>query len=131
MLNPNTLEARLINFTFHLPPSPPFSSNTITKSKLVPKGFDVYTLKSIVGRMFELKPMKLKLTWETGEWDPVGGYEDDDDDESEDDENHDKGIGENRSRGNWVKREVELVDGTRELGFWIDGMDAKVRVEVR
>ena len=36
-----------------------------------------------------------------------------------------------KRQGKWVRREVELVDGTREVGHWIEGMEAKVRVEYR
>lgn len=36
-----------------------------------------------------------------------------------------------REKGKWVQREVELVDGTRQVGFWIEGKSARVRVEVR
>ncbi|KAI4141591.1 MAG: hypothetical protein LQ340_007598, partial [Diploschistes diacapsis] len=30
----------------------------------------------------------------------------------------------------WVRRETELVEGTRALGYWIEGREAIVRVEV-
>ena len=33
-------------------------------------------------------------------------------------------------RGKWVRREVELVEGTRPLGYWIEGDVARVRVEI-
>lgn len=36
-----------------------------------------------------------------------------------------------KEQGKWVRREVELLDGTRELGFWIEGREARVRVEYR
>ena len=36
-----------------------------------------------------------------------------------------------REKGKWVRREVELVDGTREVGHWIEGTEANVRVEYR
>ena len=39
--------------------------------------------------------------------------------------------GAGRRKGKWVRREVELVDGTREVGFWIEDRMARVRVEVR
>ncbi|MCJ1388618.1 hypothetical protein MMC18_001465 [Xylographa bjoerkii] len=38
-------------------------------------------------------------------------------------------FGEENSK--WVRREVELVDGTREVGHWIEGREATVRVEYR
>ena len=30
-----------------------------------------------------------------------------------------------------VQREVELMDGTKDVGFWIEGDEAMVRVELR
>ncbi|MCJ1284726.1 hypothetical protein MMC26_004062 [Xylographa opegraphella] len=38
---------------------------------------------------------------------------------------------EEKEKGKWVRREVELVDGTREVGHWIEGREANVRVEYR
>lgn len=87
--------------------------------------------------MFGVTPLHAKLVWETGEWDPVAGYHEqaEDDDESDDEETtlrrtprrNDKEIDEAR----WTKREIELRDGTREVGFWIEGREARVRVEIR
>lgn len=31
----------------------------------------------------------------------------------------------------WERREVELIDSTREVGFWVEGKEARVRVELR
>ena len=54
---------------------------------------------------------------------------------SEDEEAEDEDFGNEeeggRRKGKWVRREVELVDGTREVGFWIEEREARVRVEVR
>ena len=36
-----------------------------------------------------------------------------------------------KNKGRFIPREVELVDGTRQVGFWIEEKEAKVRVEVR
>lgn len=33
--------------------------------------------------------------------------------------------------GRWKRREMELVDGTREVGFFVEGAEARVRVELR
>ena len=35
------------------------------------------------------------------------------------------------SKGRFIAREVELVDGTRQVGFWIEEKVATVRLEVR
>ena len=135
--------------------TPPQQPPTILHSKLIPRTVDVYRLKGIVGRLFGIRPMSCKLIWETGEWDPVGeeaGWsvsEDESDCEVDerveggsDGENNDvlrkgkrdglwRGGGEERQKGKWVRREMELVDGTREVGFWIEGKEARVRVELR
>ena len=38
---------------------------------------------------------------------------------------------EERNRSKWERREVELVDSTREVGSWVEGKEARIRVEVR
>ncbi|KAI9782740.1 MAG: hypothetical protein M1839_004728 [Geoglossum umbratile] len=129
-LNPNSLEAHLINITFRLDPK------GITKRQEIPKSVDVYRLKGIVGRMFGVRPLGTRVVWESDEWDPVGGSEGSYDDDCEEEE---EGLGEvpesgdkeSREKGQWVRREVELEDGTREIGFWIDGREATLRVELR
>lgn len=83
---------------------------------------------------------------ETDEWDPVPAAkpEDDDwscseDDGSEDDESagvverREKKKEKEREKGKnlWVRREIELVDSTRPVGFWVEGKEARVRVERR
>ncbi len=108
----------------------------MTKVREIPKGFDVYRVKGIVGRLFKLKPMCLRLIWETGEWDPVAGYEDELDDPSDDEaRGHPDSAKslhhETQPTGKWMKREVEIEDSTRQIGFCVDGNSAKVRVELR
>lgn len=88
--------------------------------------------------------------WETGERDPLGrslakddearwnvsSEEEEEDDEEELDEDS-AGVDQSaegtrgKNRGRWVAREVELEDGMRDVGFWIEGREAKVRVENR
>ncbi|CRK34866.1 hypothetical protein BN1708_019638, partial [Verticillium longisporum] len=111
----------------------------------IPKSFDVYAVKAIAGRMFAVPPLTIRLVWETGEWDPVGGFDEELGDSSdEEDEGLEadlaveieaaKGFGEDvelRKGGRWVKREVELADGPRQLGFCVDGLSARIRVETR
>jgi len=77
--------------------------------------------------------MSLKLVWETGEWDPIAGEDDsDDDDDLEQDVDVEKGKEEEeKDKGKWVQREEELVDGTKNVGFWIEGREARVRIELR
>ncbi|TVY54097.1 Tubulin-specific chaperone E [Lachnellula suecica] len=134
-INPDSLEARLITFTFYMPPNTkPGTEDEITLSRQIPKSFDVYRVKGLVGRMFDIPPLSSRLIWETGEWDPVAGYEEleDSSDEDEDEiprEAKASKAGENK--GKWMKREVEIEDSTRQIGFCVDGIKARVRVELR
>lgn len=137
-INPAFLEARLINVEFTC-------EGKETKSKRIPQAFDIYAVKGIAGRLFDISPLALKLVWETGEWDPVAGFEDSDDDSSDDEDESEATIetpGETGEKpgeqnpnsvedksGRWVRREVELTDSPRQLGYCVDGMDVKVRVE--
>lgn len=141
-VNPDFLEARLIKFNFHMPSGTrDGQDSTITVTQEIPKGVDVYQVKGIVGRLFGLRPLSLRLIWETGEWDPVAGYEDLEEDSDEEDERgsdylHGEALeqGETndtgREAGRWMRREVELEDGTRQIGFWVDGTEATVRIEL-
>ncbi|KAH8910504.1 RNI-like protein [Coniochaeta sp. PMI_546] len=116
------------------------------KTVRIPKSFDLYAVKGIAGRLFGLSPLRTRLVWETGEWDPVGGF-DEEADSSEDEEveleeerREDKGGGRGSGdfvgteaggrAGRWVRREVELRDGPRQFGYCVDGMEARIRVEV-
>jgi len=134
-VNPDFLEARLIKFTFYLPPKEGSHEEPITKLREIPKSFDIYRVKGIVGRMFDIRPLSMRLIWETGEWDPVAGYEEDEEDEDSDDEGEGKlrnsETAASAEKGKWMRREVEIEDGTRQVGFCVDGMDAKVRIELR
>lgn len=133
VMNPNFLEARLIEFTFYMPASTMVSqTEVIEKKRELPKGLDAYRLKGVVGRLFGVRPLRLQLIWETGEWDPVAGFEekeDDSDDEGVVTEVKANGGGSDE-RGKYMERLVELEDGTRAIGNIIDGREAKVRVEV-
>jgi len=131
-INPNFLEARLIKFTFYIPPNPDANEkhrSGTTHTKEIPKGFDIYQVKGIVGRLFGIRPLGLRLIWETGEWDPVAGYEDEGD--NSDDEKDDGLETTSREKGNWMKRELEIEDSTRQVGFCVDGIEATVRVELK
>ncbi|KAH6634122.1 hypothetical protein B0J18DRAFT_415348 [Chaetomium sp. MPI-SDFR-AT-0129] len=143
------LEARLIRAEFTYDSSDDESGEGGKKKKQeeekktvviqVPMSFDIYAVKGIVGRAFGLKPLGLRLVWETGEWDPVGGF-DEGDGESEEEEEEEAPVAEvsnggtgsaGRKTGRWVKREAELRDGPRQFGYCVDGLEAKIRVERR
>ena len=160
-VNPNSLEARLINFTFSFAQQsqgPKADTTQIVKTQKVPRSWDVYRVKAVVGRLFSVKPLGTRLIWETDEWDPVAEDDDEDQDEgqAENKANDEKGwvtegvrvkgaaptsagadIGTvavtaaDLPKEKWIRREEELTDGTREVGFWVDGREARVRVELR
>ncbi|KAI0874115.1 Thioesterase/thiol ester dehydrase-isomerase [Hypoxylon argillaceum] len=137
-INPAFLEARLVSiqFVFH-----PEERDVVQRTTKVPKSFDIYAVKGIAGKLFGVKPLSLRLIWETGEWDPVAGFDDEVEDSSGDEglstEDEEKALilGDSpqaaEKAGKWVRREVELPDGPRQLGFCIDGSEAKIRVEMR
>ena len=122
------------------PDDPGHDRPVVEKKKLIPRTVDAYRLKGIVGRLFNIRPMSVRLIWETEEWDPVGeedgGWsvseddsdDDDDDDEGSEPESRAKKRGEKET---WRRREMELVDGTREVGFFVGGKSARVKVELR
>lgn len=142
-LNPNFLEARLIVTEFYFSRSEPHAGSAKKKSLQIPKSFDIYAVKGIVGKLFGLPPLKLRLVWETGEWDPVGGFDEADDSSEEDDleaeweRKEEAGVLDAEmpqlasKGGRWVKREVELKDGPRQFGYCVDGLEARIRVEQR
>ncbi|KAF9876467.1 tubulin-specific chaperone [Colletotrichum karsti] len=141
-INPSYLEARLItvHFSHHATTENPTETTITTKTTTLPKSSDIYAVKGVAGRLFGKEPLRLRLVWETGEWDPVAGFDEDEDaDDSSDEEDAARGGGEAAEAGTaqegkggrWVKREVELKDGPRQLGFCVDGLDVKIRVEDR
>lgn len=144
-VNPAFLEARLINVTFLLnPPQQEWGAidmgvDVVEKTAQIPKSLDIYAVKGVVGRLFGHPPLKLRLIWETGEWDPVAGFDDEAGDSSEDEEtvvDQEKESSSHETQpqnraGRWIKREVELQDSPRQFGFCVDGQDVTVRVEPR
>ncbi|KAI6770112.1 hypothetical protein HG530_004741 [Fusarium avenaceum] len=133
--NPAYLEARLVTVGFHL-------QDGEEKTTKIPNSFDIYAVKGVAGRLFGLSPLKLGLIWETGEWDPVAGFDDqegDSSDEEDAEEERERQVLDTQAAeedaagkpGRWVKREVELRDGPRQLSYCVDGLDVKIRVEAR
>lgn len=144
-VNPAFLEARLVQVIFRFCPSRPGQEerggvhlDVAEKRAHIPKSFDIYAVKGIAGRLFGHAPLRLRLIWETGEWDPVAGFGEEAGDSSEDEEavqeQTDKADSEtqpaNRA-GRWIRREVELNDSPRHFGFCVDGLDVTIRVEPR
>ena len=56
-----------------------FEEPTIRRK--LPRTLGIYALKGLVGKMFNLQPMSLKLIWETGELDPPPSGHNEDDEE--------------------------------------------------
>ncbi|KXT06001.1 hypothetical protein AC579_6047 [Pseudocercospora musae] len=128
-VDPRSLAARLVTITFSLHGEAFLSETVRSWVKEVPKSFKVYTLLGMVGKKLGISPLELSLILETGEQDPVGKntgngsveWWDSDEDEA---------VVLNDG-ANLVSREVELVAGTRALGTYIEGREARIRVEAR
>ncbi|KAK0731288.1 hypothetical protein B0H67DRAFT_67329 [Lasiosphaeris hirsuta] len=141
----NFLEARLIGVQFYTAQS--FGGQMMvmaTRATKIPKSFDIYTVKGIAGKLFGLPPLRIKLVWETGEWDPVAGFDEEAGDSSGEEEleaelerkGGEGGFGDEASQverrgGRWVKRETELKDGPRQFGYCVDGPEVKIRLEMQ
>lgn len=128
------MESRLISFTFLFTRSE--GSAPTQKVLKIPRTTDIYRLKGIVWKLFGIPTPHVRLIWETDVWDPLepdelSDGEDDGGDEGR--EGYGGDTGESDQKGHdqakWKRREVELVDSPREVGFWIEGRGARVRVE--
>ncbi|KAK7615425.1 hypothetical protein BKA81DRAFT_409110 [Phyllosticta paracitricarpa] len=127
-INPNSLAARLINFSFYPGDSVKAKlagrgSEAKEFSVELPRSFTVYSMLGVVGKKLELPPLKLKLYCETGDVAPAeeGSLEEGGEWDSEEEHEAAKGA---------VKREVEWVAGTKMVGTWVEGREARVRVEI-
>ena len=110
---------------------------TGVRELVVPRSVNVDRLRALVGREFEVWPGRVRLVWETGEWDfAAAGPGDDDPDawsvgsSGESEGEATDGKSKEKQHGNRVPRQVELAQGTRPLGFWVEGTEADIRVEV-
>jgi hypothetical protein len=138
VIHPRSVAARLVKMAFRLSES---ASTVATESggqvhvKEIPGSFNSYQVKALVARLFGLPPFGFKLVWETDEWDPVEkdageGAEWDGDSDDEVEMAHLGPASEDKSR--FVRREVELVESTRDIGYLFQGEtgEMKIRVEV-
>lgn len=137
VVNPRSVAARLVRMVFRLPSIKTEQNHQDTvKVKEIPRSYDTYQVKAIVSRLFKLTPFEFRLIWETDELDPVSKENLDIEDEwDSEDEGQDPKAGNVLEAGDdtkFVKREVELVDTTKDLGFWFqpDLVEARVRVEL-
>ena len=143
-VNPRSVAARLVKMNFYLSAQSTQSlgnserARELTKGKEIPRSFDTYQVKAIVASLFGLPPFQFRLIWETDELDPVSQREIDDGDDWDSSEDEDTEGEANKQSdaakddAGFVKREVELVESTRDIGVWFYGDigEAKVRVEL-
>ncbi|KAF6839884.1 Tubulin-specific chaperone E [Colletotrichum plurivorum] len=90
-INPSYLEARLITVHFSNLATSGDALQTTTKTTTIPKSSDIYAVKGIAGRLFGKEPLRLRLVWETGEWDPVAGFDEEDEDADDSSDEEDAG----------------------------------------
>ncbi|KAL4908324.1 hypothetical protein BDW74DRAFT_147252 [Aspergillus multicolor] len=130
-VNPRSVAARLVRIVFRLSQD---NAETV-KVKEIPQSYDTYQVKAIVSRLFGITPFEFRLIWETDELDPVSKENMDIEDEWDSEAEEEDASADNLNSGDeakFVKREVELVDTTRDIGFWFqpDLLEARVRIEV-
>ncbi|RAL12452.1 putative tubulin-specific chaperone [Aspergillus homomorphus CBS 101889] len=139
-VNPRSVAARLVRVVFCLRGSADGNvggevggKGDVVKTKEIPRSFDPYQVKAIAGRLFALPAYTLRLVWETDELDPVSR------ERMEDEEWDSEGDGDLEAGeptrdvddgDRFVRREVELVDSTKDIGFWFQADVAEVRVRV-
>ncbi|KAL9092281.1 MAG: hypothetical protein Q9165_004455 [Trypethelium subeluteriae] len=134
-LDPNSLAARLVRLHFRLAEHATALVKEGSETDFVlefPKSLQVYSVLGYVGKRLGVTPMKIKLIWETDEWDPIkkAGDSDSDEDEDEDDNDDEEATtGQDRST-RMMRRDVVVVAGTRAIGTWIESSEAIVRVEL-
>ncbi|KAJ5934941.1 hypothetical protein N7466_004488 [Penicillium verhagenii] len=136
IIHPRSVAARLVKMAFHL--SSPSAVDLDTAQipvKEVPHSFNTYQLKALVSRLFDLAPAGFKLVWETDEWDPIAKATVDEEDwaeDSDDESSQQPHVESSEGSSRFVRREVELVDSTRDIGFLFQGEtgEMKIRVEV-
>ncbi|BCR82836.1 putative tubulin-specific chaperone [Aspergillus chevalieri] len=124
-VNPRSVAARLVKLVFRLS-----SQEETIKTKEVPRSFDTYQVKALVSRLFGLTPLEFRLTWETDELDPVSKENREEEEWDSEDEEMDIGNA-TGDETRFVRREVELVDSTRDIGFWLQDLDeTRIRVDL-
>ena len=120
----------------HPAPDHPIIPTTTTgiteKRKLIPTSISTTRLKGIVAHLFNVRPLSIKLIWESEEWDPVLLAEEEEErgwSVSEDEDEGEKNLANKKKKKDsekkeekqhWKRRELELLDSTREVGFFVD-----------
>jgi hypothetical protein len=136
VIHPRSVAARLVKMAFRLPLG---NGESKSQVKEIPGSFDTYQVKALVSRLFGLPAFGFRLVWETDEWDPVekevGEEAVEWDEGSEDEDRPDiasglETTGDGLDKSRFVRREVELVDSTRDVGFLFQGEVGEVRIRV-
>ncbi|EAU35680.1 conserved hypothetical protein [Aspergillus terreus NIH2624] len=128
-VNPRSVAARLVKMVFRMRCDGD-GAETV-KVVEVPRSFDVYQVKAIVARVFSLTPLSFRLIWETDELDPVSRENMEADEGWDSEDEGGQALAAADSDPGFVRREVELIDTTKDIGFWFqsDLVEARVRVE--
>ncbi|KAJ5343875.1 Leucine-rich repeat typical subtype [Penicillium brevicompactum] len=129
VIHPRSVAARLVRMAFRLRDSHEHEHDRVLV-KEIPGSFDTYQVKAIVSRLFELPAFGFRLIWETDEWDPIekeavdeaADWDDDSDDEGQvGSARVEAGLGSNPDESRFMRREVDLVESTRDIGFLFQG----------
>ncbi|CAG7996937.1 unnamed protein product [Penicillium salamii] len=128
VIHPRSIAARLVKMSFRYQTD----SQCQQVLKEIPGSFDTYQVKALVSRLFGLPAFGFRLIWETEEWDPIekeAADEAADWDES-DDEVGETGRDAGPDESRFMRREVDLVESTRDIGFLFQGQEGEVKVRV-
>ncbi|KAJ5230724.1 hypothetical protein N7489_011432 [Penicillium chrysogenum] len=136
VIHPRSVAARLVKMAFRLPLG---NDKSNIQVKEIPGSFDTYQVKALVSRLFGLPAFGFRLVWETDEWDPVEKEVGEEvvewDEDSEDETRPDihsglEAMADGLDKSRFLRREVELVDSTRDVGFLFQGEVGEVRIRV-
>ncbi|GAB7365543.1 hypothetical protein MBLNU230_g6615t1 [Neophaeotheca triangularis] len=127
-IDPNSLAARLVRCKFSLVDEAQSIPHADYWEEEIPKSFDVYKLLGLVGKRLDLSPRCLRLTWVTGEKDPLAQKDDLQGPEWWDSDDENEAIPE---EDELVSREVEIVPGTRAIGTYFEAGEVAIRVSLK
>ncbi|WPG99712.1 Hypothetical protein R9X50_00253100 [Acrodontium crateriforme] len=128
--DPNIIAARLLTVEFQYA----VDDKVLNWTEELPKSLNIYTVLGVVGKRLGAMPLSLNLTLETDERDPIGqhkdGYSGPQWCESDAESDEELGAKEGGDSGDaeWIQRTVKLIPGTRTLGTYIEGREARIRV---
>jgi hypothetical protein len=142
VIYPRSVAARLVRMAFHFvqyyDDNDPGASNDRVVAKEIPGSFNTYQVKALVSRLFGLPAFGFRLIWETDEWDPVereaadeaADWDDDSEDEVQAEQARPDSNPHAPGKSRFVRREIELVDSARDIGFLFQGEIGELRIRV-